>query len=527
MIHRIQALPLLLVAAAGVASAQAQDPTGRWRLTDEQGRRGTLVVQRGADGRLTYDRAVRADVTRDAAHETGAGQLGEFMDLAADEGPGLSNLGFGAARATARGRYRATPEGGWLGVRQEGARRSRERLDPWRAGVDGHRVDVLTGTGAFAAMRVALDSATTSIEIQTFQWADDENGREFAAKCIAKARAGVRVLVLVDASSKTVNQLEKKKDYTDGLDDQMRAGGVLVLSHHGYGKAILGSVANVGAGLWRGVKRLFGGNPPPREKRGMFNHDHRKLILVDGRVGFIGGMNVADEYEHVWHDVVARVEGPVVHAMHLSILDRWKAAGGEVPADLAAMRPATFDPPAGDLPVEYLVTIPGVSTPIVDWYLRSIEAARQKILIEMAYFLDDRIIQGLCRAAGRKVRTVVIIPSDEKNDVYLVKEAFAWVQNDVVRAGVELYKYQPALTHAKVATFDGRTSTIGSSNLDRLALDEIAEANIVVPDPRFARVMEQKIFAVDLPKSVRVTVQPLPFKRKLTAGTLHFFRRFL
>lgn len=529
MIHRIHPLPLIFVAAAGVASAQGQqhDPTGRWRLTDEQGRRGTLVVQRDAAGQLTYDRAVRADVTREAVHERGAGQLGEFMDLAADEGPGLSQLGFGARRAASRSRYRATPEGSWLGLRQEGQRISRERLDPWRGEVDGHAVDLLIDGEAFTSMRAALDSARVSIEVQTFQWADDETGRDFAARLMAKARAGVRVVCLIDASSKTVNDLEKKKDVTAGLDDTMRAAGVEVISAHGYGVSFLNSVKNVGVNAWRGIRRLFGGKPAPRETRGMFNHDHRKLVVVDGRVGFIGGMNIANEYEHVWHDVVARVEGPAAYAMHLSIVDRWKAAGGKVPAALASLARPTFDPPAGDLPVELLVTIPGISRPILEWYMREIAAAKKKILIEVAYFLDDRIIHALCAAAGRAVRTVVVIPADDKNDVYLVKEAFAWVQNDVVRAGVELYKYKPALNHGKVAAFDGRTCTVGSSNLDRLALDEISESNIVIADPRFVSVLEQRVFAVDLPKSERVTIQPLPFKRKLTAGTLHFFRRFL
>jgi cardiolipin synthase A/B len=413
------------------------------------------------------------------------------------------------------------------GERLESGRVSHERLERWRPDQDGNAVELLVDGEAFVAMRAAIEGAREELEVQTFQWADDETGRGIAERLMAKARAGVRVRCLVDASSKTVNDLIKKKDITAGLDDEMRAAGIEVIHQHGYAAGLGRSITGMGRGLWDGVRRLFGGQPAARERRALWNHDHRKLLVADRRVAFCGGMNIASEYEHEWHDVTARVEGPGAHAIHTLFVDRWNAACGKRDRRATVGEAPTFRRAPGDLRVQALGTIPGVDASIRDLYLREIAGARERVLIEVAYFLDDRILDALAAAERRGVRTVVVIPSDAKNDVYLVKEAFAWVHNEVVRSGVELYFYQPRLVHSKLAVFDGQRTTIGSSNLDEVALDAISEANIFVPDARFARLVERRIFEVDLPQCERAVERPLPWKRKVTAGSLHFFRSFL
>jgi cardiolipin synthase len=376
-------------------------------------------------------------------------------------------------------------------------------------------------------MRDAIAAAREEIEVQTFQWGDDATGRGIAAQLMAKARQGVRVRCLVDASSKTVNDLIKRKDITAGLDDEMRAAGVEVIHAHGYLRGIGTSVLDAGRAIGDGFKRLFGGTPKVRERRGVMNHDHRKLLIVDRAVAFVGGMNIALEYEHEWHDVQSRVEGPAAHTVHELFVDRWNAACGKKDRRATVGPAPRFAQAPGDVRVEVLGSLPGVDRSIRALYEREIAAARHTILIEVAYFLDDRIIDALQAAVRRGVRAVVVIPSDEKNDVYVVKEAFAWVHNEVVRSGVELYFYQPRLVHSKLAAFDGQRATVGSSNLDKMALDSIAEANIFVPDPRFAREVERRIFAVDLPQCERAKERPLPLSRKLVSGPLHFFRSLL
>lgn len=531
-VNRIAPTLLALLLLAPAASAQAQDPLtdllGEWRLQGRSGRGEAIGGQVRFLPGGRYERVVRAERDARARVERGQAVVRDgAVWLRADEGGGLRHLGQEAAPGEpALARYRLGGEA-LPGVRRERRALGSEVLERWRPDEDGNAVELLIDGEAFVRMREAIAAAREQIEVQTFQWGDDPTGRGIAQLLMAKARQGVRVRCLVDASSKTVNDLIKRKDITAGLGDELRAAGVQVIHAHGYLAGIGGSIRDAGRGLWDGVRRLFGGKPAARERRGVMNHDHRKLLIVDRRVAFVGGMNIAHEYEHEWHDVQSRVEGPAAHEVHALFADRWNAAAGRGDRRMAVGARPAFERAPGDVRVQVLGSLPGVDASIRDMYLREIAAARRTVLIEVAYFLDDRIIDALAAAERRGVRTVVVIPSDEKNDVYVVKEAFAWVHNEVVRSGVELYFYQPRLVHSKLAAFDGERATIGSSNLDRMALDGIAEANIYVPDARLARELERRIFAVDLPQCERAVERPLPWRRKVVAGTLHFFRGLL
>ncbi len=394
-----------------------------------------------------------------------------------------------------------------------------ERLEPIAAeGADNHVRLLVDGGEMFPALREALASAQRSISLQTFIYRDDATGRSVARILTERARAGVEVRVLVDSFGAKLGALER----------ELRAAGVEVIIQHGWGEGIKNTVLDAGRNLWDGVRRLFGGQPKPRERRGVFNHDHRKIIVVDGRVGFCGGMNIGVEYEREWHDVHAAVEGSAVRELEAMFFERWRAAGGQgqapAPVALASTRGAG---PAGTLDVDVVGALPGVSTAIKDRYLQEIGAARQRVLIENAYFLDDDVIGSMQGAVRRGVRTVLILPPDENHDVPVVRDAFAWSQNDVVRSGIELYKYRDRMVHSKVAAFDGRVATVGSSNLDNMALTLLAEANIFVNDPGFTRELEQRVFARDLPLSDRVQERKLSWWEKVKSGTLHFFRGLL
>ena len=207
---------------------------------------------------------------------------------------------------------------------------------------------------------------------------------------------------------------------------------------------------------------LIGGKKK-KAKRGFVNHDHRKIIVVDGRYGYIGGMNIMGLYEHDWHDIHSKVEGNVVRDMEKLFYEGWHEAGGkgDPPAPDPIVNSGNWFP--GDMDVELVDSKPGIHKNILRRYLGEIAASRRTIHIENAYFLHDGVINALKAKARSGVEVIVIIPKDEHNDVSQVVDAFKWIRNDVIRSGVRLYTYKGRMTHGKVAVFDGVVSTVGSA----------------------------------------------------------------
>ena len=515
-------LPGQPVAQAPQTAAPAAPLAQRWRV---QGRSegglytGSLVLTPQADGRYAFTRTVPGQQVErgEAWLERGRLRIEQVLPVS---GSGLlqglqSPLAEDESRRPRRGVYLRLGES-FQGVsRQEGGPACLERLDPL---VDGHdnAVDLLIDGGEFfPLLRSHLAAAQHTIAVQSFILTDDSTGRSIAEILKERARAGVAVRVLIDGSGDRMT-----RDYKADL----RAGGVELIVQHKYLTGFGNSLKRIPGKIFGFFKRLFGGSrPEPQERRGLFNHDHRKITVVDGQVAFIGGMNLAREYEFEWHDVHTRVRGSAVRELEELFYDRWRAAGGQ-----AETPPA--QPPIGDggLAVEVLAALPGISIEIKERYLREIRNAEHRVLIEMAYFLDTDIINALKDAEARGVRTLVIVPSDEKHDVKIVRDAFNHVQNDFVRAGIELYKFRRDQNlHTKVASFDGRLATVGSSNLDAMALTKLAEANIFVPDRAFTAEVDQRIFARDVPLSERVKVQKFSWWEKLKGFTLNLVRGVL
>lgn len=397
----------------------------------------------------------------------------------------------------------------------------RERIERIRDNVNNNDVQLLIdGDEYFPLLRRELSSAQRSICLQTFIYTDDATGRSIAQLLMERARAGVEVRVLVDSVNTTIKP---------PLQEEMRRAGVELIFQQRWRDTIVGTVRNTGGHLWRKLKAsLFGRPSRPRERRGLFNHDHRKITVVDGRVAFVGGMNIAAEYEHEWHDIQARVVGNAVSKLEDMFYDRWRTAYGVVgrrPEPDPAVTAAGYRP--GNMSVDVLVTLPGLKVEILDRYIEEIDRAQTSIHIESAYFLDDRIISGLKRKARSGVDTVVILPNNENHDVGVVRDAFNYVQNDVVRSGVRLYKYRGPMTHSKVAVFDGRVATVGSANLDAMALQKLAEVNIFVNDVGFAQEMERRVFVPDVPRSERVRVEQHGWWVRTKSRVLHFIRTLL
>ena len=507
---------------------------GLWRLqgTRPNGKAygGQIAFTKTPQG-YRYQRVVHMDESATPIQRLGLGRTveqgqarlsGTFLHTRQRALPGIlsADMFSGKRRSPRRNgfyRLRLDQARGFSIVPTSGER-GREALTR-RGEHDNHVELYVDGKEYFPALHAAVKSAKLSIHIQTFIYRDDATGRALGNLLIAKAQEGLVVRVLVDGFG--------AKDLSKDLKRKWKQAGVELIIQHTWGSGIKGSLKNIGKGIWSGLKSLFGKRKQPREKRGIFNHDHRKVIVIDGRQGFIGGMNIATEYEHEWHDVHSGVQGSAVKKLQDLFYDRWRAAGGkgEVPEAAPETEGQEYIP--GSMKVDVVEALPGLKTDIKKRYLREINAARREVLIEMAYFADDSIIAALKRQAHRGVNASVILPNDEDHDVKLVRDAFNWVQNDVVRSGVKLFKYPGRMVHTKVATFDGRVATVGSSNLDNMALTKLAEANLFVSHPGFTQVMNKRVFEVDLPISVRVKIEKMSWWKKVKGGVLHFFRSFL
>ena len=530
----ISGLLALSTALSMASSAAAQDLppefAGNWRFEGE-GPMGPYAGQmeiRAEGGRLTYLRTYDGQLPTEAGGESGRLlQVGRLALTQQKITPGLLTL-FGGNRARVpqrHGVYRVETPFKLSGTSFTAATmvRTRETLYRQGAGAPDNHVELLVDGGEFfPRLRDAFANAQRSIHFQTFILKDDRTGGPILELLMERARAGVEVKLLVDNMGWEVKRARRK---------ELEAAGVEVIVQHTWGKGIGNSLKGIGSSIWNGLKGLFGGSKPAKqEKRGVFNHDHRKLTVVDGELGFIGGMNIAQEYEFTWHDVHTSVRGSVVAEMSELFADRWQAAGGELTLatpTLTAADVSLSGPPPGHMQVDLVDAVPGLRHDIFDRYMREIGRATRAVRVEMAYLLNDDILKGFERSARRGCETIVIIPGDEVHDVKLVRDAFVLSENDLVRSGVQLYKYRGRMVHSKVASFDGRVATVGSSNLDDMALFKLSEANVFVTDRGFTRTLDERIFARDVPQSDKVEVKKVGWWKKLKSGFLRLFRGLL
>ena len=356
------------------------------------------------------------------------------------------------------------------------------------------------GAEVFPAMLAAIAEARDEILLEMYWFGSDEVGRRFAAALAAKARAGLRVAVLYDA----VGSLE-----TDGSFFRwLVAAGVEVREFN--------PVAP-----WR---RRF-------DLAAINRRDHRKLLVLDGRVGFTGGVNLGDPWAPKseggggWRDDMVRVEGPAALTMRAIFAHGWETAGGLFRAmsklDGAAI---TALPPEGAR-VRLLANHDfGDARAIRSAYLEQIKHARHNVFITNSYFLPDRVVRrALIRAARRGVDVRVLIPG--KIDVPAVAYAAQRMLPRLLRAGVKVYRWGGEILHAKTASVDGCWATVGTYNLDHRSWRYNLEVNLAVSDEGFAAALSAK-FLEDLEASNEVKSQDLE-GRSIKARLLEmFFWRF-
>lgn len=231
--------------------------------------------------------------------------------------------------------------------------------------------------------------------------------------------------------------------------------------------------------------------------------DHTKLLVFDDRTAMLGGMNIGREYYSEWHDLMVRVEGPVVRSLARDFSQSWRKAG--LGGDLALLRtPAIFrrpKPVTGGIPLRVLRTDPAAGRyEIRDSLLLAIQGARERILIENPYFASDEIAAACAAAARRGVDVRVILPA--AGDSAIMDAGNMATANELIRAGVKVFRY-PKMTHLKVTICDGWAS-VGSANFDTLSLRINRELNVAFSDPAAVKSLEDAVFRRDFRVSRRI-----------------------
>lgn len=254
----------------------------------------------------------------------------------------------------------------------------------------------------------------------------------------------------------------------------------------------------------------------------MNNRTHRKLLVVDGRVGFTGGVGIAPEWtgnaqdpEH-WRDSHYRVEGPVVAQMQSVFMDNWIKASGEVlhgeryfpkiaPAESAARAVADGAQSGGRAQV-FSSSPTGGSESMHLMYLLAIAASTRTIDLSSAYFVPDTLtVDALVAAMKRGVRVRIITPGP-LIDAQTVRRASRASWGPLLEAGAEISEYQPTMFHCKVFTVDGLLVSVGSTNFDNRSFRLNDEANLNIYDEAFAA-QETRVFEEDLKRAARLTYE--------------------
>lgn len=342
--------------------------------------------------------------------------------------------------------------------------------------LEGNQVEVLlNGDQIFPAMLQAIRSAETTITFETFIYWSGSIGSEFTIALAERARAGVKVHVLLDwigSNKMDAAQLSL-----------MEQAGVQVRKYH--------------KPHWYQWGRLN-------------NRTHRKLLVVDGQTGFTGGVGIGDPWsghaqdpEH-WRDSHYRVQGPVVGQMQSVFMDNWIKVSGEV-----LHGPEYFPPlqPVGAGKAHVFSSSPsGGSESMRLMYLLAITAASRSIHLSTPYFIPDELaIKALTDAAKRGV-TVQIITVGEHSDSETVRRASRARWGDLLEAGIEIHEYRPTMYHCKVMIVDGLWTSVGSTNFDPRSFSLNDEANVNYYERDFAQ-RQVEIFQDDLALSRQVTFQ--------------------
>jgi len=341
---------------------------------------------------------------------------------------------------------------------------------------EGNAVQVLlNGDEIFPSMLEAIRGAKASINFETYIYWSGEIGKQFADALAERAKSGVKVNVMLD----WLGSAKMDKSYLD----EMERAGVQIRRYH--------------QPKWYNLDKVN-------------NRTHRKLLVVDGRIGFTGGVGIAEEWTghaqdpYHWRDTHFRVEGPVVAEMQSVFNDNWSKATGDV------LHGEIYFPhlaKAGDALAQVFSSSPsGGSQSMQLMYLLSIAAADQSLDLEMSYFVPDELArETILEAVKRGVRVRIIVPG-KYIDTETVRHASRALWGDLLAAGVEIYEYDPTMFHCKVMVVDGYLVSVGSTNFDDRSFRLNDEQNLNIYDEHFAA-RQLQIFEQDRALSHRITYE--------------------
>jgi len=314
------------------------------------------------------------------------------------------------------------------------------------------------GDEIFPAMLEAIRAATRSITFETYIYWSGSIGKDFADALKERAQAGIPVHVMLDwVGSAKMN---------DRLVDELTDAGVEVERYHPL--------------RWYSISRLN-------------NRTHRKLLVVDGRIGFTGGVGIADQWQgHAqdpdhWRDIHFRVEGPVVAQLQAGFMDNWIKTTGKV------LHSGVYYPVlhrAGDKGMHLFVSSPaGGNASMQLMYLLAVAAARHTIDLQAAYFIPDRImVNALIAACGRGARIRLLVPG-RYIDSSLVRMASKRTWGRLLAAGVEIHEYQATMMHNKMLILDDLVVSVGSTNFDMRSFNLNDEASLNIYSNAFGKQM--------------------------------------
>jgi cardiolipin synthase len=337
------------------------------------------------------------------------------------------------------------------------------RIPPRSVTAGGSEVTVYTyGEDLYRDMLHAISQARSKVYFETFIWKSDAVGQAFKDALIEAADRGVQVYVVFDGFA---NLVVPRRFF--------RFPATIHVRRH----------------------PLLPSRPRPRN----LGRDHRKLMVVDNSVAFLGGYNIGSLYATDWRDTHARLTGDIVWDAENAFIDFWNLSAGRRQPSLPDVGGRTWQ---SDIRIHR--NIPrNVVYPIRGVYLDAFERASHHIYLTHAYLIPDSdMLDSLLRAARRGVDVRIIVPAESNHIVadWLSRGFYS----QLLRGGIRLFLYQGAMVHAKTATIDGQWSTIGTANLDRLSLAGNYEINMEVFNPDVAKQMEE-IFALDSSNTVELT----------------------
>lgn len=375
--------------------------------------------------------------------------------------------------------------------------------------LSGNQVELLEdGPATFDAMFRAIDAARDHINVESYILEADGPGQALADRLIARCRAGVRVNLLFDG----IGSFSTEGEYFERLS----AAGVAICEY----------------------------NPVSRWRQwlGMALHlrDHRKLLVVDGRVGFLGGINFSRVYSSGssplhglsagssdasqvgWRDLHLRIEGPVVQSVQRLFIRHWEDHACQPLQEANYLPPQTV---AGDQSAALAATEAGRRrNPHFSALLAAIGHARDRVLLTTAYLVPPRrLLRALVNAASRGVRVELVVPGS--SDFNMAWHAGHSHYTRLLRAGVVIHERQGSMLHSKACVIDGVWCSVGSSNADWRSAIHNAEANLIVLDEGFGQRMEQ-VFRDDVAQSRRMELETWRRRPLLQRWKEQLARRF-